>query len=223
MAATFGAWLYIFFFGTGSLVQNGFGSLRYFTLLSNLFAGIVAAAWLVTVHRDSKTGADPGGVAGKEDSGAAGRETGSVAGREIERLKYISAASVGLTLVTVLGFLGPIYGYIAMFEGANLFLHLLAPVAAIAEVIFLSDAAFTRKDNMLVIIPPFLYGLGYVANILVNGIGEWPDTNDWYFFFAWGYAVGAVIYLVLLAVTWLLGLLMRILSKRVRGAETEKV
>lgn len=177
----FGSWLGMFFFGSGSLVQNGFGSLRYFTLLSNLFVGFVAAAWL--------------------------------AGIRMERLKYIAAASVGLTLATVLFFLGPIYGYPEMFSGFNLPLHLIIPVIAILEVIFLADTPFTRKDNLLVIIPPLMYGIVYLINILVNGIGEWPDTNDWYFFFHWGYPVGALIYVVLIIVTWSIGFAMRKLQR----------
>ena len=189
----FGSWLSIFFFGSGSLVQNGIGSLKYFTMLSNLFAGVMAAAWLLS--------------AGKSNGGD-GR-----ASERVERLKYVAAASVGLTCATVLFFLGPIYGYRAMFAGYNLPLHLIVPVIAIAEIIFLTDTPYTRRDNRLTIIPPLLYGIGYLANILINGIGQWPDTNDWYFFFYWGYPVGALIYAVLLAATWLMGFLMRKLQR----------
>ena len=189
----FGSWLGMFFFGTGSLVQNGFGSLRYFTLLSNLFVGFVAIAWLVNSGK------------GKGGDGRA-----SV---RVERLKYIAAASVGLTFATVLFFLGPIYGYPEMFKGFNLPLHLIIPVIAILEVIFLTDTPFTRRDNRLVIIPPLMYGICYLVNILVNGIGEWPDTNDWYFFFHWGYPVGVLIYVILTAVTWSIGFAMRKLQR----------
>ena len=189
----FGSWISIFFFGSGSLVHNGLGSLKYFTMLSNLFVGFVAAAWLVSVGKGA-------GGDGK-------------ASERVERLKYIAAASVGLTCATVLFFLGPIYGYPAMFEGYNLPLHLIIPVIAIIEIIFMSDTHYSRRDNLLAVIPPLLYGLGYLINILINGIGQWPDTNDWYFFFYWGYPVGALIYAALLAATWLIGLLMRKLQR----------
>ena len=185
VVATFGSWIAVFFFGTGSLVQNGIGSLKYFTMLSNLFAGAVAAAWLVCGCSD-----------------------------RIERLKYIAAASVGLTFTIVAGFLGPLYGYKAMFSGFNLPLHLIAPVAAMLEIIFLSDATYTRRDNLLALIPPFLYGLVYLINIQINGMGVWPDTNDWYLFFAWGYPVGFLIFAMILIVTWLIGLLLRKLQQR---------
>ena len=60
---------------------------------------------------------------------------------------------------------------------------------------------------------PLIYGAFYLGNNLINGIGEWPDTNDWYFFLAWGYPVGILIFAVTCAVTWLLGLMMRKLHK----------
>ena len=191
-----GSWLGMFFFGSGSLVQNGIGSLRYFTTLSNIFAGAVAAAWLISSRRS-------------EDGRASER---------VEKLKYVAAASVGLTFATVLFFLGPIYGYPAMFVGFNLPMHLLTPVTAIREVIFLTDTGYTKRDNLLVIIAPLIYGIGYLINILINGTGEWPDTNDWYFFFHWGYAIGALIYVVLTAVTWGIGLMMRKLQRASKKA-----
>ena len=208
----FGSWFSVFFFGTGSLVRNGLGSLKYFTMLSNIFVGVMAVAWLVSTQKGA--GADKSGKAGAVESG---NDNGTVAyfraSDRVENIKYIAAASVGLTCATVLFFLGPIYGYPAMFEGFNLPLHLINPVVAILEIIFLSDVKYTRRDNLLVIIPPFMYGLGYIANILINGMGQWPDTNDWYFFFHWGYPVGALIYVVLLTVTWLIGLLIRKLQR----------
>lgn len=192
--ATIGAWLVMCFSAPGTLALNGFGSLKYFTVQSNLLVGFVAIAWLIYTGK------------GEEASG-------TVIAR-IELLKYIAAAAVGLTFTTVIGFLGPIYGYPAMFEGANLFLHLIGPIGAMLEIIFLSETSFTRKDNRLVMIPPLIYGLGYLANNLINDFGEWPDTNDWYFFFHWGYPVGILIYAILLAVTWSLGFLMRKLQRK---------
>lgn len=192
--ATIGAWLVMCFSAPGTLALNGFGSLKYFTVQSNLLVGFVAIAWLI--------------YTGKGEAAS-----GTVIAR-IELLKYIAAAAVGLTFTTVIGFLGPIYGYPAMFEGANLFLHLIGPIGAMLEIIFLSETSFTRKDNRLVMISPLIYGLGYLANNLINGFGEWPDTNDWYFFFHWGYPVGILIYAILLTVTWLLGFLMRKLQRK---------
>lgn len=184
-----GSWIAMFLFGKGSLAQNGFGNLKFFTVLSNLLAGAAAIYWLA--------------VPGKDESKRL----------KAEKLKYVAAAAVGLTFTVVMVFLGPLYGYPMMFTGANLFFHLIIPLAAMAEIVFLTDTEFTRRDNKLTVIPPLIYGAVYLANNIINGIGEWPDTNDWYSFLAWGYPVGIVIFAVICAVTWLLGFVMRKLQK----------
>ena len=94
----------------------------------------------------------------------------------------------------------------------NLFFHLITPVVSIAEIVFLSDRTYTKWENNLTVIPPFVYGAAYVGNILINGIGEWPDRNDWYSFLIWGYPAGILIFAVICLVTWLIGLLMRKLT-----------
>lgn len=184
-----GSWLAMALYGKGTLAENGFGNMKYFTVLSNFLAGIAAVAWLAGTRGQAK------------------------ASDGVERFKYVAAASVGLTFTTVMVFLGPLYGYAAMFRGANLFFHLITPLVAMAEIVFLSDHRFTRRDNMLAVIPPVVYGFVYIGNILINGIGEWPHTNDWYLFLTWGYPVGAVIFAVIGLVTWLIGLLMRKLQR----------
>lgn len=183
-----GAWAGMIFFGGGDLAVRGIWSLKYFTILSNLLEGAASIIWLVCER--------------KGRSGSA------------ERLKYVAASAVALTFATVMVFLGPIYGYPAMFEGANLWLHLIIPVAAIAEIIFLSDAEYTPRDNALTILPPIIYGVFYLGNNFINGIGEWPDTNDWYMFLQWGYPVGLLIFAIICLVTWLMAFAMRKLQRK---------
>ena len=198
----FGSWIGMTLFGDGALALNGLRNLRYFTMLSNIFAGIAAIMWLVRT---------PGSNGGDQKEPV-------IADERTERVKYIAACSVGLTFTVVMVFLGPLYGYLAMFSGANLFLHLVIPLMAMGEIIFLSGAEYTKRDNLLAVIPPLIYGLAYLANILINGMGEWPDTNDWYLFFAWGYPVGAAIYVIIIVVTWLIGFGMRKAQRRHRKA-----
>ena len=183
--AVAGSWAAIFVSASGTLMHNGINSLKYFTVLSNLLEGAASVIWLISTRKNGKASA------------------------RAELLKYIAAAAVGLTCVTVLVFLGPLYGYPAMFAGGSLYMHLLTPLAAIAEIIFLSDVTYTRRDNRLVVLSPLIYGALYLGNNLINGTGEWPDTNDWYLFLTWGYPVGIFIFAVICAVTWLLGLAMR--------------
>ena len=60
-------------------------------------------------------------------------------------------------------------------------------------------------------------GVVYIINILINGRGEWPNTNDWYMFFRWGFPVGITIYVVIAIVTWLLAFVMRKAQSKVIG------
>lgn len=203
--AVLGSWIAIFVSASGTLMQNGLNSMKYFTVLSNLLEGFASVVWLVSSHKNGKASAHWNGKASSNGNGKASSQA--------ELLKYIAAAAVGLTCVVVLTFLGPLYGYPSMFAGGSLLMHLLTPLIAIAEIIFLSDVTYTRKDNRLVVLSPLIYGVFYLGNNIINGIGEWPDTNDWYLFLTWGYPVGIFIFAVICVVTWLLGLAMRKLHR----------
>ena len=202
-------WFVMAFFGEGTLVDRGVRSMKYFTLQSNVLACVAAIVWLVKA-RGARNGVPVSRGVEEEDT---------TVSRGVEVFKYVAAVAVLLTFTTVAAFLGPLYGYKAMFEGINLWFHLIVPLVAGAEVIFLSGVEFTRRDNRLAMLPPIIYGVGYIANNLINGIGEWPDTNDWYLFLHWGPLVGAVIFVMLCAVTWVLGFVLRKITRR--GARRE--
>ncbi len=181
---SYGAWMGMALINEGTLLSSqGLVSLKYFTVLSNLLNGIVCLYY-----------------AGK-----------LIAGKKItfkdQILKLVSTAAVGLTFTTVVVFLGPLYGFLAMFQGANFWLHLVLPVASILSYMFLEqDRRIPLRYTLFAVIPTALYAAGYLINIGINGIGKWPDTNDFYGFFNWGYKVGAVIAVVILLVTWGLAL-----------------
>ncbi|MBO7676763.1 MAG: hypothetical protein J6S49_04545 [Erysipelotrichaceae bacterium] len=170
-------WLRMVFYASGiALTAGGLRSLRYFTVLSNLFEGIACLIWLY--NKD-------------------------------EKIKYAAAVSVTLTMVVVLTFLGPLYGYIPMFSGVSFWMQLIVPLAALLEVIFWNKEKFTLKDNLLACIPMGIYGVYYIGNNIVNGIGQWPNSNDWYGFLTWGYPIGIMFYIVILLVVFLIGLAIR--------------
>ena len=183
--AVFGAWGQMVFSGEGTLASTGLSSLKYFTVLSNLLEGFACLYWL----------------AGRGEKG--------------EHLKFVATVAVSITFLVVMTFLGPLYGYPAMFAGANLWLHLVVPVGAILEQIFLSKGPFGKKDVCLAALPVLIYGAGYLGNIVMNGVGEWPDTNDWYSFMMWGYPGAAAIYGGLILISLALGGLFRKWGKRI--------
>ncbi|MDO4623144.1 MAG: hypothetical protein Q4B22_09340 [Eubacteriales bacterium] len=186
--ASFGAWLFmaVLSFDNGSLSSNGFSSLKYFTVLSNLFNGAVSliyAGWLIS---------------GKE-----------ITSRR-RSWKLIAVSAVGLTFTTVLFFLGPFYGYRAMLLGSNLWMHLILPVVSILSYLLLErDCRIPFRATLCAVVPTVFYEIGYLDNIALHGIGTWPDTNDFYGFLLWGNAVGAVFASSMLIATWLIAVLLR--------------
>lgn len=154
------------------LASSGLRSLKYFTVLSNLFEAYASMMWLY-----------------KKD----------------EKLKYIASVSLSLTFITVVLFLGPLFGYRIMFIGSNFWFHLIVPIIAVMEVIFLSKYTISKKDNLFALMPMFIYGLFYVGNIFINGVGSWPNINDWYGFFTWGYTGGVVVFVVISLATYFMG------------------
>lgn len=189
-----GVWILSFFFWRDSaLGGSGWEDLKYFTVESNLFVGVVALAWLLSC--------------------AFGRQRA----RWLTVMKYISTAAVFVTFSVVVIFLGPLYGYGRMYYGANFFFHLLIPLLAIAEFILFEESDLSFRESFLAMIPPSVYGVGYLTNCLVNGVGSWETVrNDWYSFLEWGYAVGAAIFVVICLIAWGLGLSLRALNKPAR-------
>ena len=168
----------------GMLSMPGWRSLRFFTVLSNLFNAGVCLAYAI------------------------GRMRGQISQR-MQVWKLMGTATAGLTFLTVMGFLGPVYGYGGMFLGGNLWLHLLLPVASMVGYLFLdSDVPLPFRKTLRAVTPMLVYAVGYLGNILIQGVGEWPHRHDFYGFLMWGWGPGVVILLALILATWLLAVLL---------------
>ena len=178
--------------GTG-LMSSGVENLKYFTVLSNELCGIVAIMRLFALLK--------------------GKPQGFIL------LKYIAAAAVGLTFLIIVAFLQPMYPNINMFKRANLWFHLIVPVTAMLEFVLLDvgEKGLKFRYTVLAAIPSLVYGFGYLINILVNGVGTWPNTNDWYGFVNWGLPVGIGIFAVVVIMNWAIACLLRFLNRKVQG------
>ncbi len=186
----FGAWLGMFVRGGELLASVGVRSLRYFTVLSNLLEGIASIILAAALIR----------------------------GKDSERLgvlKLVAATAVGLTFTVVMVFLGPLFGYPAMFRGANLWLHLIVPLAALAEFVLFNERDIPKKKCLWVASSPLVYGLFYLANILANG----APGNDFYGFTLWGMPVAFVIFALIIAGILLMGRMLTKANEKLRGSE----
>ena len=180
--ATIGSWIHMFQKGGEKLLsRRGLSSLKYYTTLSNLFAGIVSLLILLHVFSGGKGSVSP----------------------MLSLLKYASSVSVALTFLVVLVFLGPRMGYRPLFAEEQLFLHAIGPLLAILTFVFSPLLSpLTLRDSFLALIPTLLYAIVYAGNILKNGMGEGENTNDWYGFAIGGVKTFPVVILIVLTVTW---------------------
>ena len=159
------------FTGSGNMRVNRGVIFRYFTVDSNLLCAVSCIFGFIRT------------LAGKKK-----------AGKACMLFRYAGTAAVAVTMMTVLLFLGPVYGYASMFSGWNLWLHLLGPLLAIVSFVWLErDGAFPEKKHLILsTLPVILYGAVYFVLAVLMGKekGGWPDfygfnrNGKWYLSYA---------------------------------------
>ena len=186
---TLGSWVRMFRKGEGGLLsRQGLASLKYYTTLSNIFAGLVSLLFLLR-------GLVRGG--------------GSMVPRWMALLKLSSAVSVALTFLVVMVFLLPRMGFAPLFKGELFCLHALGPFLTVASYLANPDLPDPgRGASLIVLVPTLLYGIFYAGNLLVNGVGEGEETNDWYGFLIGGLKTLPLVFAVILAAAWILALVL---------------
>jgi len=157
----------------GALQSTGIENFKFYTVLTNVFCGIIAAVHLIFLLLKKDTD-------------------------KIRVLKLAAVCGVAITFAVVAFMFGPLYGFPQFYKRGNLFFHLLEPVVAMVEFILIRRKKIPFKYTVIAAVPTLLYGIGYMTNILINGIGgPWPYTNDFYAFLSWGWPVGIGIFAVI--------------------------
>lgn len=214
-----GVMLYINGNGGGLLSSAGWENLKYFTVLSNIFCGIVALIYcilqIVTLRRQRAKRKER-----TQEIQSANDGPTSVWLRDMPcpawlmTMKLAAAAAVSVTFLVVACFFGPIYGYGMLYLGSNLFFHLIVPLLGMVEFCLL-DGDLPFRNTFLAGAPALLYGCVYLGNILINGRGQWPNTNDWYGFMNWGYGPAAMIFAGIVLTSWGVSCLLRVINRLV--------
>ena len=154
----------------GALQSTGIENFKFYTVLTNVFCGIIATVQLALTLLRKDTD-------------------------KIRVLKLAAVCGVAITFAVVAFMFGPLYGYPQFYKRGNLFFHLLEPVVAMAEFILIRRKKIPFRYCVIAAVPTLIYGIGYMTNILINGIGgPWPYTNDFYAFLSWGWPVGIGIF-----------------------------
>ena len=146
--------------GVGNMaLYGGVRSLRFFTVDSNILVAASSLAVLPFCIRK-----------------ACGSTTGTPTW--VRLLGYVGSVAVGVTLFTVLLFLGPTMGYGFLFTGVNLYLHLTTPLLALLSyIIFEADEPLPFRTTALGVLPVALYAIVYLTEVVLIGEanGGWPD------------------------------------------------
>lgn len=167
---TVGSWLWMLLFTRDEAFASlGIESLKYYTVLSNLFVGFVCAACAIIRFNGKSTDLSV----------------------PLQFLKLSSTSCVLITFTVVMVFLGPVFGFDLMFRKFNLIFHLIAPVfASLSYLIFERRGRVSFRFSLLGLIPTVLYGFVYMINVIVNG----AKGNDFYYFAYWGIPVGLLFF-----------------------------
>ena len=174
----------------GALQSTGIENFKFYTVLTNVFCGIIAAVHLIFLLLKKDTD-------------------------KIRVLKLAAVCGVAITFAVVAFMFGPLYGFPQFYKRGNLFFHLLEPVVAMAEFILIRRKKIPFKYTIIAAVPTLLYGIGYMTNILINGIGgPWPYTNDFYAFLSWGWPVGIGIFAVITLMAFAVACIFRAVSTK---------
>lgn len=99
-------------------------------------------------------------------------------------LKFYSAATVALTFLTVIFFLGPTQGYGIMLRGTSFHMHIAAPLLSVVSLCFLEDFdRISLEETLIGMIPMVVYAWIYVRQVILvaerdkdgNLIRGWED------------------------------------------------
>lgn len=186
---TIGSWMRMYLTGGGSLLSSrGLMSLKYYTTLSNIFAGIAAVIMIAVLAR-TKSGKVPVWAA---------------------VTKFASAVTVSVTFLVTLFFLAPTMGIGGLYKGELMFMHAVGPVLTVVSFFMNRDLPEMKTSSALwATLPTILYGGVYSANIMLNGVGSGMNTNDWYGFAAAGVHTLPFVYALMVLLTYLLSRVMR--------------
>ena len=173
------------------LSERNFKSFKYFTVDSNVFAGLVSLAYVI--YKLTANG-----------------KKRSVMPRAFYILKLAAATGVTLTMMVTVFYLAPTSNgnFLHYFMNSNFFMHLITPLLCIISFIFF-EVAEPQKLIMSVpgIIPMLLYSFFYTPNVLLHlDNGKVVRAYDWYNFLTGGAQTVWIVVPVLYLITWIFAL-----------------
>lgn len=179
---------------TKALGDNTLSVFKYFTFQSNIYMGFVSIIYayyqflIIKKKRDKIP-------------------------HVLTVFNHVGVTAVTLTFLVVIIFLGPLYGYPLMYSNANLFYHLLVPLAAMINfIVFTSNEKRHFLHTLFTIIPCALYGIVYFSVVVAtNGYGDLKI--DFYGFGKDGPLMGVVNFILIISISFAIGVGLYFLNK----------
>ncbi len=180
------------------LESTKIGVFKFFTVDSNLFAGIISFIFIlneISIIKGEK----------KEISD------------KLYILKLMATTAVSLTFIVVFVYLGNIAenGLISLLLNSNLFFHLIIPLLNIIDFIF-----FIKKENITYkyafygLIPTLLYAVFYTTNVIIHiENGRVSPKYDWYWFVQNGLWTIVIVAPMILLITYIISVILLLLNK----------
>ena len=187
---------------TWEFSASNLAAFRYFTVDSNILAGIVALVYLIYTARKKR----------------------NIMPRWLSFLKLAATTGVTLTMMVTVCFLAPVSdrGFFALFKNSNLFLHFVIPVLCIMSFIFFEpvEKQLRFSHTLIGIIPMFIYSIYYTTNVLLHLENGKPTFQyDLYGFLGGKLSNIWFVMPAIYSITWLFSLLLwfgntKIVSKK---------
>ena len=188
------SWLVILtgFIDSGNMANRGLASLKYFTVLSNLFSGAVSLVYLLVCLG------------------------GGPLPYWLVVLKLVAAAAVMLTFVVTVVLLVPAFGWRSLYRGGNFFLHLVLPLLAAADCcFFVAVEEVSLAMTLWAMAPTAVYATFYLSQVFLHGAKPGDPKYDFYSFLRWGTKMVPVVVAAMLLSTWGIALVIRLLGSLV--------
>lgn len=172
---------------------------KYFTVDSNVFAGIISLVMIIVQLLIDK-----------------GKGRLKKIPKLLHLLKLAATTGVTLTMLVTAFFLAPFqYDFFSLFMDSNLFLHLVIPLVCIVTFVFFEPADISTAQTFAGAVPMLIYAIFYSTNIILHlQNGQTSHDYDWYGFLDGGVNTIWFVAPLMLAVTWAMALLIQTANKK---------
>lgn len=179
-------------------IEHGIKLLKFFTVQSNVLAGISAIIYVIFLLRENKTN--------------------KKIPMWVHIARFIATIDLVITFLVVALFLGFITdeGYLSMYVNANFLFHLIIPILSFVSFSFFENAPkFNIKHVFIGLIHLFAYAIFYLIVVVTHmQNGKVSLQYDWYAFAQAGLLIAFVCAVVVLSLGYLVSWLLYRLNKQ---------